>query len=216
MRAAVPASERIADQLRQRILRGELAPGGRIRQEELATEYGASRLPVRDALRLLEGEGLVRLIPNAGAWVSELNLRECEEVYLIRESLEPLLLTLSMPHLPEDVPDRLFELAEEMEMSETEDFLRLDREFHHLSYSGADAPTLQALVERLWNTTQPYRRAFVNHVGIGSITETHAEHRLIADALKRADAVAADGLMRLHIRRTRVELAKHPELFPAG
>ncbi|MDO5495598.1 MAG: GntR family transcriptional regulator [bacterium] len=212
-RAATPASERIAEDLRDRILRGDLEPGGRIRQEVIAEEYGASRLPVRDALRLLEGEGLVRLVPNSGAWVSALNMDELEEVYRIREALEPLLLGLSLPHLAEGIGERLILLAHEMESAGVEDFLRLDREFHHGTYHPEAAPTLHAMVERLWNRTESYRRAFVRHVGIESLVQTHAEHHLLADAVIRRDRSAAETLLRLHIRRTRVELAQHPEGF---
>ncbi len=70
------AGRRIADALRRDILDGVLAPGTRIRQERLAEEYGASRVPVREAIRALEGEGLVTVVANTGAWVSRLSLAE--------------------------------------------------------------------------------------------------------------------------------------------
>ncbi|MDR9363681.1 MAG: GntR family transcriptional regulator, partial [Microbacteriaceae bacterium] len=66
------SSQRIASELRVRILNGTLPPGERIRQEELAEDFGASRLPVRDALRRLEADGLVTIVANTGAWVSKL------------------------------------------------------------------------------------------------------------------------------------------------
>ena len=79
------ASQRIADELSQRILDGDLAPGTRIRQEQIAEEFGVSRLPIREALRILESHGLVTLVASSGAWVSSMNLAECQETYLIRE-----------------------------------------------------------------------------------------------------------------------------------
>ena len=85
------AGTRIADQIRESILAGEYEPGARIRQEDLADRHGASRLPVREALRALEGEGLVTVVANTGAWVSRLSLAECEETYQMRERIEPLL-----------------------------------------------------------------------------------------------------------------------------
>ena len=91
------AGARIAAELREAILTGEHAPGTRIRQEDLADRHGASRVPVREALRMLEAEGLVTLIANTGAWVSSLSLVECEEMYQIRERIEPLLLRLNVP-----------------------------------------------------------------------------------------------------------------------
>lgn len=210
-----PASARIAEGLRQQILRGELAPGSRIRQEELAAQFGASRLPVRDALRLLEAEGLVRLVAHTGAWVQSLSLHECTEVYLVRERIEPLLLSLSLPHLTEAQVDDLARLAEEMREADLETFLRLDREFHLLTYSAARTHVLHELVERLWNSTQHYRRAFALVVGVHPDSPTHAEHRLLVDAIRRRQSADAEDVLRLHIRRTRLELARHPEVFDA-
>ena len=93
------ASARIADALRDAILRGEIGPGERIRQEKIAADQGASRLPVREAFRMLESEGLITLVANTGAWVSHLSLAECDELYQIRERIEPLLLSYSIPNL---------------------------------------------------------------------------------------------------------------------
>jgi DNA-binding GntR family transcriptional regulator len=211
-----PASARIAAGLRQQILHGELAPGSRIRQEELAAQFGASRLPVRDALRQLEAEGLVRLVANSGAWVERLSLAECTEVYLVRERIEPLLLSMSIPHLGESELERLAVLAESMREADLEGFLRQDRELHLLSYSAASTHMLHDLVLRLWNSTQHYRRAFALVVGVDPDSPTHAEHRLLVDAIRRRQVADAEDLLRVHIRRTRLELARHPEVFDSA
>src|SRR5690606_16704453 len=105
------ASARIADSIRSDILGGRLAPGARIRQEDLALRFGASRLPVREALRSLEADGLVTLVANTGAWVSRLTLEECVEIYRTRERIEPLLLSYAAPNYPADRVDRLSALA---------------------------------------------------------------------------------------------------------
>jgi DNA-binding GntR family transcriptional regulator len=85
------ASQRITDALRTEILDGGYQPGQRIKQEDIAARLGASRIPVREALRMLQAEGLVTLVANSGAWVARLSLAECAELYQIRERLEPLL-----------------------------------------------------------------------------------------------------------------------------
>src|SRR5262245_56278227 len=92
-------SQRVTNEIRDLILNGELAPGERIRQEALAERFGTSRIPVREALRQLESEGLVSLVPNSGASVAKLDLNECLEIYKIRELLEPLALSESIPYL---------------------------------------------------------------------------------------------------------------------
>jgi DNA-binding GntR family transcriptional regulator len=209
-------SQRIADGLRAAILAGELPPGSRIRQEEIAAQYGASRIPVRGALRILEADGLVKLIANSGAWVSQFNLAECEEFYQIREQVEPLLLSASLPGLTEQTFDRLSRLAEEMARTDSaEEFLRLDREFHSLSYSGAHTVVLHEIVERMWNMTQHYRLMFTEVFLQQRDSVVHDEHRMLVRALRENDAEQAGLVARSHIRRTRLQLAQHPELFTA-
>lgn len=210
------ASQRIADRLRTQILSGELAPGERIRQEELADEFGASRIPVREALRILVTDGLVTMVANQGAWVSSLTMDECTEQYLIRERIEPLLLAQSMPHLDATTRDKLEALLNRMEKVTTvTEFIALDREFHALTYSGCAHGTLADIIEQLWNTTQHYRRVYSELVrGTGSgLKMTHLEHRLLLDAITRKDSDDAERILAGHIRRTRLELAKHPEVF---
>ena len=98
------ASERIAAYLRDAILFGDIQPGQWIRQEEVAARLGASRLPVREALRTLEAEGLTEHAANKGSRVPLLDMQEVDIVYRMRERLEPLALTESLPHLtPEQI-----------------------------------------------------------------------------------------------------------------
>lgn len=207
-------STRIADELRGAILSGELSPGERIRQEELAEQFGASRIPVREALRILVTDGLVNMVSNSGAWVSSLTQDECSEQYQIRERLEPLLLRYSMPQLTDEDMSVMTSLVQQMkETTDIEDFMRLDREFHWVTYSGATTNTLTEMIERLWNTTQPYRRVFTRMVRSGGIEITHLEHELLVEAIKRQDNEEAERILHGHIRRTRIELDRHPEVF---
>lgn len=207
-------STRIADELRGAILSGELSPGERIRQEELAEQFGASRIPVREALRILVTDGLVNMVSNSGAWVSSLTQEECSEQYQIRERLEPLLLRYSMPQLTDEDMSVMTSLVQQMkETTDIEDFMRLDREFHWVTYSGATTNTLTEMIERLWNTTQPYRRVFTRMVRSGGIEITHLEHELLVEAIKRQDNEEAERILHGHIRRTRIELDRHPEVF---
>jgi len=223
------ASHRIAESLRTAILDGSYRPGERIRQEDVAARSGASRIPVREALRMLAAEGLVTLVANSGAWVTRLTMAECAELYLIRERLEPLLLRSSMPRLGEAEIGRLTELTEAMEAAGTDvdAFLRADREFHLSSYAGAAPGETWQIIHRMWNTTQHYRREFTQRAaragaGIstagaaaagGGLGVTHLEHRLLLDCVRRQDGDDAERVLVTHIRRTRLELAKHPEIF---
>jgi DNA-binding GntR family transcriptional regulator len=219
------ASHRIADSLRTAILDGSYRPGERIRQEDVAARSGASRIPVREALRMLTAEGLVTLVANSGAWVTKLTMAECAEMYQIRERLEPLLLRTSMPRLGEAAIGRLTELTAAMEAAGTDvdAFLRADREFHLSSYGGAASGETWQIIHRMWNTTQHYRREFTQRAARGGanggdgagggLSVTHLEHRLLLDCIRRQDGDDAERVLVTHIRRTRLELEKHPEIF---
>ena len=233
------ASERVAESLRQAILSGEIVPGQRVRQEEVAGRLSSSRLPVREALRILEAEGLIEHRANKGARVPRLSMHEVDVVYQMRERLEPLALSESLPHLTDTNLRRLEDLQTRIEANTGEgnsaedstgednsgvdnsgvdnggaaDFLALDREFHLLTYAGCQIDTLTAIVNRLWNVTQHYRRAFMALSGPGRMWVVNAEHRLLLDAIQRRDAVDAERYLGGHIRRTRVELDRHPEVF---
>lgn len=204
----------IADGLRHSILHGDYQPGDRIVQDQLAQKYGGSRIPVREALRALESEGLVRLVANTGAWVASLTMAECSEVYQTRERLEPLLLRYSAETLTGDKLAELEQMAVQMEnSSDIEEFLELDRDFHLKMYQGASTLILQELVTRLWNTTQPYRRAYTKLVGADNRRVFHSEHHMMVTALRDGDLELAEQVLGMHIRRTRLHLERHPELF---
>ena len=212
------ASGRVAAYLRAAILRGDLRPGAWIRQEEVAERLGASRLPVREALRMLEAEGLTEHTPNRGARVPLLTAHEVDAIYRMRERLEPLAISESLPRLGPAEHERLEQVQRRIEASfqdgtDLELFLELDREFHLLTYSGCAIDPLNAMVTRLWNSTQHHRRAYVALGGRSRQWVVNAEHRLILDAIVRGDAVDAERFVEGHIRRTRIELGQHPEVF---
>jgi DNA-binding GntR family transcriptional regulator len=208
------SSTRVAAHLREAILGGKLRPGDRIRQEEVAERFGASRLPVREALRILAAEGLTELEPHKGARVPRLTRREVEVIYRMRERLEPLALAESLPRLTAADHDQLGKLQQRIEDNgDLEKFLDLDREFHLLTYRGCPVEPLNSAVTRLWNSTQHYRRSYVALGGQDRMWLVNAEHRLILDAVVRRDAEDGERYLAGHIRRTRVELSRHPEVF---
>jgi DNA-binding GntR family transcriptional regulator len=201
------ASERVAAYLRTAILEGTIAPGTRIRQEDIAERLGASRLPVREALRMLELEGLTELEVNKGARVPTLDPGEFALVYQMRERLEPLALTESIPNLTAIDLQDLDGLQEQIAATDDiVEFLRLDREFHLRSYSGCQFAQLITNITRLWNTTQHYRRTFMLMGMEHRHQVVNAEHGLILDAIHRRDAVDGERYLSGHIRRTRIEL----------
>jgi len=208
------AGVRIASALRDEIVAGAYVPGERIRQEDLAERYGASRVPVREALRILETEGLVTLVANTGAWVSRPSLAECDEMYQTRERIEPLLLRYNIPLLDDERISALGRLVHLMETAEdVERFLALDREFHLSAYELATTTVLGGLVVQLWNRTHHYRRAFARASTVDGDSTVHHEHHLLLAAIRRRDLDEAERVLAAHIRNTRLELTRHPELL---
>lgn len=211
------ASLRIATALRQEILDGTRKPGERILQELLAEEFGASRLPVREALRILESDGLVTLVANTGAWVTAMDLAECTETYLIRERLDSLLLSCAVAKYTEADIGHLERLLQAIEdATDVTEYLAADRAFHLESYKPADMDNLYSMVKRMWDTTEHYRRAYSQLIGWEGLQITHSEHKLLFEAFRHRDAEDAERLMFSHLRRTRLELARHPEVFDAS
>jgi DNA-binding GntR family transcriptional regulator len=198
-------------QLREAILEGRLEPGARIYQEVVAAEYGTSRLPVRQALGQLENEGLVTRRPGAGVRVARLDLGELEEVYWLREQLEPGAVSRSASRLSTDQLQALRELVEAMEtIDETAEpmrWLAIDTEFHLLILGATGLPRLERILGSLWNLAAPYRRAYAARIDAGAFRIAEAEHRLLLDALERRNGPDAAEIHELHVRRTRLGLA---------
>jgi len=210
------ASERVADILAERILTGQLRPGERIKQDELAAELAISRIPVRDALRILESRGLVSLRANAGARVTELTVREMDLSYDIREKLEPMLLADSLPGLKEADFEVMREAKARLEaLSDVDDYMVLSRRFHWTAFSGHDAPLLAQIVERLWDSTNAYRRAYARIIlrDEERMQVMREERDLLFRAILRRDTDLAPRILATHIRRTRMELHENGGRF---
>ena len=214
IRTAGRTGRNIASQLRADILEGTLTPGERIGQEMLAERFDASRIPVREGLKILEAEGLVTIVPNSGAWVSRLDAFEFDQIYKLREQVESLMLRESIDGLKPPQIERLHRLADEItKAADAETFMKLDQEFHLLTYAGASFPLLHDLVQRFWNSTVHYRRIFAQGLQLDQQWATDAEHHLIVDSIVRKDHETAGNLIRAHIRRTRFKLAARPDIF---
>ncbi|MBO0874521.1 MAG: GntR family transcriptional regulator [Pseudonocardia sp.] len=188
---------RVAQELRERVLTGELRPGTRLSQSKLAEAHGVSRIPIRDALHALAAEGLVDTTGGT-AVVRELSIAELQELYEMRELIEPALTRTAVPNVGLAEVTMMTDLAEEMESRTTPaDWLHANARFHALVYTRADRPRMIQLTERLRRLTDRY---LYLHVGVfGDTDHLHSEHRRILDAVRRGDAAAAAELTRAHL-----------------
>jgi DNA-binding GntR family transcriptional regulator len=202
--------DRVAQRLRAAILDGSISPGQRLRQDQIARELGVSKIPVREALQLLQAEGLILLLPHAGARVPRLDPSELIEIYQIRERLEPLAITLSVPLLPREVFSQLREQMEVIEVAAAKadigQWVDADRRFHLLALSAAP-PRLLHMIEPLWNVSQHYRRTYL--ILPDRFATAALDHELLMRAIESRSPEDAELLCLLHIRRTRLALTEH-------
>ena len=210
-----PRAQDVARRLREAIYDGRLKAGEAIRQEAVAQDFGVSRIPVREALRQLEAEGLVVIRPHSGARVATLDYVECEEIYKMRERLEPLALAESIVGITDEQVARAIELADRLEtlQGDPKAWLEGDRELHLACYAGVETPRLLRMIVGFWNTTQQYRRVLLQVFSDEDFALQHSEHRLILDALENRSARTGEDLMRAHIERSRLRLARNRALF---
>jgi len=210
-----PRAEQVARWLREAIYDGRLEAGQPVRQEAIAEELGVSRIPVREALRQLETEGLVVLRPHSGARVAALDYAECQEIYKMRERLEPLALSESMERIGEDGLDEAQRLADALRElhGDAAAWMEGDRNLHLALYAGVATPRLLRTIVGFWNTTQQYRRALLSTFSPRDYELAHAEHDLIIDAMRTRTVRIAEDLARAHIERSRLRLRRSPELF---
>ncbi|WP_245772756.1 GntR family transcriptional regulator [Lacicoccus alkaliphilus] len=191
--------------LRQAILKGDLKPNERLVQADIAEQLGVSRMPVREALKTLELEGLVSLEPHKGAIVNSLTLEDIDEIYELRTLLEPLTLKKSIPNLTVEAITSLEELHDEMlGTMDIESYVKLNNKFHNLSLSGSNSKRLHGLMARVSHgiaKDTPY-------VIPDQIEKSNIEHAGILNAIKAGDVEAACLEYAHHIKRT------HEDLIP--
>jgi DNA-binding GntR family transcriptional regulator len=197
----------VVNELRQRILEGEYKHGERIRQEEIAEDFQLSRIPVREALRVLESEGLLIIEPHRGARVATVDRFELEQIYTLRATVEALAIQQSIPYLTEEHIETLEALATRMEGSDDiKVFLLADREFHLTTYQGAQFPLIIQMVERFWNTTQHYRRRFAEVRTGPGFHLAYSDHRMLIQAIRDRNTEVGAAIVKHHIERTRDDL----------
>jgi DNA-binding GntR family transcriptional regulator len=192
----------VADKLRDQIIRGEIAEGTQLRQDAIATQYQVSRIPVREALRQLDAEGLIAIVPNRGAVVPALSPDDIEELFSIRALLEPEILKRSIPHLKEaDFAEAERILRTYVSELRRDDHVsawgRLNWQFHSTLYSRANQPRSMAIIRNVNNSGERYTRLqlYLTH----GIKRANDEHHRILELCRQRDVAAACKLLREHI-----------------
>ncbi len=195
----------LADELRDSILRGEFADGAVLRQEALAERYGVSRLPVREALRLLEGEGLVTLEAHRGAVVAAPSPSQIDELYDLRAMLEKDLIVRAIPNMrPEDATRAervLLQLDEAFAGEEIHVWGELNFEFHRSLYLPSGRERTLALAQSINTLTERYTRIMLSLTR--DFATAQAEHRHLLQLYRAGRAREAGAFVARHILNAR-------------
>lgn len=202
MDAYLPLRDVVFQTLRGAILRGELKPGERLMELQLAAKLGVSRTPIREAIRMLEQEGLAVTIPRKGAEVAKMTEKDMEDVLQIRTVLEDLAMRLCCEKITaselEELREAMDDFEEKTKGNDVVETARADVKFHEVLYKSSDNPKLIALLNNLREQMYRYRVEYLKD------KTTHSrlieEHRQIYHALKEKNEERATHYVAEHLR----------------
>jgi len=185
--------------LRAAIIRGELAPGTRLVLENLSQQYELSLTPIREALPVLEAEGLIVQLPHRGAVVATMDRVEIMELYAIRGAIEALATREAVPNLTEADLAEMAALVQQMETFEDgwEAFLELDKRFHLVLYRAAGSRRWLETIETLWRRSTRYMLA--STAVSGAVDAIRDDHRVLLQACRERDADRAQATLLAHL-----------------
>lgn len=190
--------EKILETIRDAILKGDLKPGEKVAEPELAERFGISRTPIREAFRQLESEGYLTVIPRKGAVVAALSERDVKEFYAVKSTLEGYAAELAAQNLTEkelakleSINERLKQLASE---GDVKSFYKIHNEFHETFLKAADNSKLHELITHLGKKFSRLRMASISVTGRMAISV--AEHEKLLDAFRKHDGKAAEALVK--------------------
>ncbi len=197
----------IAQALRREIIAGSLEPDRKLGQEQLARRFGVSRMPVREALRLLATDGLVTLDPNKGARVTPIGLADLREIYEMRIAAETLALKIAIPELSNAQIDRAEVLQMELESASFAEFGTLNSRFHRALYEPCGRPRLLAHIDSLSSAADRYLCTAIAQIDYAG--QSHREHRALLSFCRQRDEDGALTCLTEHIERGGRTLGRH-------
>ena len=196
-----PLRELVFESLREAIISGTLPPSERLMEIQLAEEMGVSRTPVREAIRKLELEGLVVMIPRKGAYVAGMSIKDIVDVFEIRGALEGLAAELASERVTDDELESmeryLVKISEEIESGDLSKVVETDTDFHTLIYKASRNARLSQIISNLREQIQRFRTTSLSFPGRMKIALE--EHRKIVEAISSRDGELARRLAQEHI-----------------
>ena len=180
----------VYETLREQILQGRLFPGAWLREQDLVEKFNVSRTPIREALRRLENDELIQLVPFRGARVRSFSLEDFQEEYTVRAALEGFAIELAVSKISDAKIAKLKKMAKKMEEllddGDLGAFLDVNRKFHMMIYEEAGSNRLVSMIESSWDRENLYRLVFLSNPA--SLEVEKAIHRDMLEACIRRDS----------------------------
>lgn len=203
-----PLREMVFDVLMDAIMSGQLPPGERLMEVQLAEEMGVSRTPVREAIRRLELEGFVVMIPRKGAYVAGLSIKDIVNIFEIRTALEQLAVSLAAERMTDDDLETLermvVELSESAKEADVEEWTELDKKFHQLIYEYSRNDRLIQMMNNIIEQINRYRIISLSNPEVRQ--HSIDEHKKIVEAMAERNITAAEQAAREHLTNTQTSL----------
>ena len=201
MNAYLPLRDVVFNTLREAILKGELQPGERLMELQLAAKLGVSRTPIREAIRMLEQEGLAVTIPRRGAEVAKMTEKDMKDVLQVREALDELAVSIACELITDEELEKLAEAVKNFEEAiDTKDIKQIaetDIVFHDIIYQASRNPKLVTILNNLREQIYRYRIQYLkDEKNYPTLLE---EHREILAGLMKKDKKLVTDRMRKHV-----------------
>lgn len=204
-------SEYVFDTIREAILNGKYKENDLLKENALATELGVSRTPVREALKQLELEGLVLLIPNKGASVIGFSKKDVKDIYEMRALLEGLCVKKAIENINDDIINELFEILDlnsyYLSKGKMDAILELDNKYHQVIYKAANSRMISQTLSDFHHYLERMRKTTLND--IERAQKSYIEHQKIANAIKEKNVEEAQRLAIEHINNSMLNIDKH-------
>ncbi len=196
-----PLRELVCEHIREAIINGVFAPGERLMEIQMADEMGVSRTPVREAIRKLEMEGFVVMIPRRGTYVSNMSIKDIYEVYEIRTSLDILAAGLAAERINDDELEELqrllVQVGHAIDSGDREKVLEADIAFHDVLYKASRNERLRNIINNLREQITVIRGVSMSYPG--RLKDTQEEHRLLVESIAARDVEKSQEAARIHL-----------------
>lgn len=205
-----PLRELVCENLRQAIINGVFSPGERLMEIQLAEEMGVSRTPVREAIRKLELEGFVVMIPRRGTYVADISIKDINEVYEIRTALDILAAGLAAERINDEELEMmqrlLVEIGQHIDEGNIDKIIETDSAFHDILYQASRNERLVNIISNLREQITGLRGRSMMYPG--RLTDTLEEHRAIVESIAQRDVEKAQMAVREHLENAEHTLLK--------